>query len=234
MIHSSASQIQNKFLGTLSYEAGLSVQESALNSLSQNADLNAMILGLEHTPVATLGVRGKVETDLTVTVDDLRLKGVELHETGRGGQATIHSPGQLVIYPCVKLKALGLGPRDFVHFIERTTQGWLSELGVLAKTNSREPGLFIGEAKVAAFGFKISHGMTSHGLAVNVANDLALFDLIRTCGVSRQCMARLVDFGVSSDLEALFLGWCKAFQRELPGIDRLADLTVLTEAVAEY
>ncbi len=224
-----ASTVQSHFLGTLSYSEGLAVQARALRELAGSVAsplrVSAILLGLEHLPVATLGIRGLVETDLTVTSDELRLRGLELIETVRGGQATIHSPGQLVIYPCVNLRAFHLGPRDFVQLIERTTAGWLRTLGISPETDAREPGIFVEGAKLVAFGFKISKGLTSHGLAVNVSNDLSLFDLIRTCGIRGQRMTRLAEMDVSTSLEALFLGWSDSFKRELLGLEH----TVLTE-----
>ncbi len=211
----SANSIQTKFLGELSYAEGLELQSMALQELERSKDSAAILLGLEHFAVATLGVRGVIEDDIGVSADEMRLKGVELFKTARGGQATIHSPGQLVIYPCVNLRLLDLGPRDFVQLIERATANWLCTLGIECQADSREPGLFVNGAKLVAFGFKISRGLTSHGLAVNVSNDLSLFDLIRTCGIAGQPMARLCDFGVSQSVQALFLGWSRAFEAEV-------------------
>ncbi len=223
------STVQARFLGTLSYSEGLAAQAGVLvelaDSSAPSSKVSSILLGLDHLPVATLGVRGLVATDLAVTSDELRLRGLELVETVRGGQATIHSPGQLVIYPCVNLRAFGLGPRDYVRLIERTTAVWLRTLGIEPETDAREPGFFKEGAKLCAFGFKISRGLTSHGLAVNVNNDLTLFDLIRTCGIRGQRMTRLADLGVSMSLEALFLGWSAAFEREVSGLEH----SVLTE-----
>ena len=217
-----------KYLGLLSYRDGLRAQQNALEQLTRGTDF--VLLGLEHHLVVTLGVRGNAETDVQTTASDLAVKGIEVVATGRGGQATLHSPGQLVIYPCVNLRAFDLGPRDYVELVQTVTQDWLGTFGIAAAVGASEPGLFIDGAKVAAFGFKISRGFTSHGLAINVRNDLGLFDTIRTCGVSNQRLTRMADHGVSETLEALFLSWATAFARSLA----LLRLPILTEAVPAH
>lgn len=222
------------FLGLLDYEAGLAAQNSALAEIAKDG-ADAVLLGLEHEPVVTLGVRGRLLDDIQLPLEQMHSKGFEVHATGRGGQATLHSPGQLVIYPCVNLRAFGLGARKYVDLVQTTTATWLKDLGVPVTASAAEPGLFIEGAKVAAFGFKIERGLTSHGLAVNVANDLEHFGLIRTCGVSRQRVTRLRDLGVSSDLETLYSRWALLFRANLqqerrpdrPKLDAACALTLV-------
>lgn len=217
-----------KYLGLLSYGDGLKAQQYALEELSRGADF--VLLGLEHKSVVTLGVRGNCETDIQITPSDLAAKGIELHVTGRGGQATLHSPGQLVIYPCVNLRTFVLGPSDYVDLVQTVTRDWMRKFGIAAGPGQGEPGLFVEGAKIAAFGFQISRGFTSHGLAINVRNDLGLFDVIRTCGISNQRLTRMADQGVSESLEALFLSWAAAFKLAL---ERLRH-PILTEAAPAH
>ena len=207
--------MMERFWGRRTYSDGLKLQEEALELL-RGQTTSAVLLGLEHDPVITLGIRGNLENDLQYSVETLSAKGLAVHFTERGGQATVHTPGQLVIYPCLDLKAYGLGPRAFVDLMTSTTQRFFRSVGVETTTNQLEPGLFVGPKKIAAFGFKISRGLTSHGLAINVENDLSHFDLIKTCGVSGQPVTRLRDLGVDRSLEDLFLTWCQCL--ELPAI----------------
>lgn len=218
MLYRRVHGVQFQYLGLIDYDEGLAAQGEALRRLNSN-ELVALVLGLEHSPVVTLGVRGDANSDVRYSREILRLKGLQLRSAGRGGQATIHSPGQLVIYPCLNLRAFGIGARAYVEMIEKTTLEWLEEVGVSATRGLHEPGLFVRDRKIAAFGFQISHGFTSHGIAVNVTNDLSLFEAIRTCGVSGQPLARLSEFGVEATLEALFLGWQSSFERNLSAID---------------
>lgn len=203
------------FLGRQTYSQGLKLQDDALELL-RSTTKSAVVLGLEHDPVITLGVRGSIENDLRLSVATLAAKGLEVHRTERGGQATVHTPGQLVIYPCLDLKAYSLGARLFVELMAKTTQDFFRRVGVETTVNPIEPGLFVGEKKIAAFGFKISRGLTSHGIAINVDNDLSQFDLIRTCGVIGQPVTRLKDLGVDTSLEDLFSTWCHCLK--LPAI----------------
>ena len=206
--------LRSAFLGRTSYDAGLRAQEQALNELREGS-VSAVVLGLEHDPVVTLGVRGNEASDLLATSQRVHDLGYEVHHTDRGGQATVHAPGQLVIYPCVNLKTYSLGARDFVCLINRVTVETLAESGVQTDRCEGEPGLFVEGRKLVAFGFKISRGLSSHGLAINVSNSLEGFELIRTCGVSKQPVTRLLDLRGEGDLETLFSSWARHFQRAL-------------------
>lgn len=205
--------LETRFLGIQSYDEGLRLQSEAQQALAGAS--RGIILGLEHHSVVTLGVRGNSASDLMLPIESLAKVGIELHQTTRGGQATLHNPGQLVIYPCLNLKTLGLGARAYVDLVQNVTLSWLSKLGVKAELGLGEPGIFVGGAKLAAFGFRISRGLTSHGLAINVCNELEPFSLIRTCGVRGQRVTRLRDLDVNESLEALFLSWAQSFERAL-------------------
>lgn len=225
-------RIQTNYLGLVDFDAGLELQTSARRRLLAG-EVDAVVLGLEHPAVITLGVRGSAVADLQFSESDLRSKGVQLRSIGRGGQATMHSPGQLVIYPCVNLRAFNLGARSFVELVQRTTQSWLADISINATADSHEPGLFVQSEKIAAFGFQISNGLTSHGIAINVTNDLDLFKLIRTCGVTDQRVTSVQNqslvSGVNQGLEALFLGWSARFRAnlELMAVDEVGKLPVL-------
>ncbi|CAN5521063.1 hypothetical protein BH10BDE1_BH10BDE1_14610 [soil metagenome] len=225
-------RIQTNYLGLVDFDAALQMQTSARDRLLAR-ELDAVLLGLEHPAVITLGVRGHATADLQISESDLLAKGLQLRSIGRGGQATLHSPGQLVIYPCVNLRAYDLGARIFVELVQRTTQSWLGDLGINATSDSHEPGLFVAGEKIAAFGFQISNGLTSHGIAINVRNNLELFDLIRTCGVRGQRVTSLerqsFDSNQKHSLEALFLGWSARFRTNLESmaVDEAGTLPVL-------
>ncbi len=194
-------------MGQISYRDGLARQEQVLAALRRDDRQHGVILGFEHLPVITLGVRGNSHDDLAVGEGLLRGRGIDLVQVPRGGQATVHSPGQLVVYPCLRLRDLDLSPRCFVSKMEQVTQACLADFGVDAIKGDREPGLFVQGKKIAAFGFHISRGLTSHGIAINVANDLSFFDLIRTCGVARQPVTSLADHGRRHSVADVFASW---------------------------
>lgn len=207
MIVAPVHALQNEFLGKIPYRDGLIRQDDVLTTLRADACSASIILGFEHSPVITLGVRGNSRDDLAVSDSVLGEKGIEIVQVARGGQATVHSPGQLVVYPCLRLRDFGLSPRCFVSKMEQITQACLSEFGVDAVKGTGEPGLFVDGKKIAAFGFHISRGLSSHGIAINISNELSYFDLIRTCGVAHQAMTSLENEGGRCSVGEVFKAW---------------------------
>lgn len=141
-----------------------------------------IVLLVEHDPVITLGVR-KTENKLLTTKDDLKEKGIELHSVKRGGGTTAHNPGQIVIYPILNIKACGFGVSDYVRQLEEIGIELLDSLGVKGERKKGLPGLWIGEKKIASIGVKIRKYVSFHGMAINIKNDLGIFDNIVPCGI---------------------------------------------------
>ncbi len=167
------------WLGTCDYEQGLEFQSVAVDRVKKGG--NAQFLCCEHPTVITLGKRGQSLTDVLTSMEVLREKNIKIIATDRGGQATLHNPGQLVIYPVVPLREWGLGVREYVECLERATAHYLAEYG-MEVTRREEPGLYVDGQKIAAFGIRVDRGVTLHGLAININNDLESFSLIRQCG----------------------------------------------------
>jgi lipoyl(octanoyl) transferase len=214
--------MRSQFLGKFTFQKGLDAQEAAAFDLDETSD-PAIVLGMEHDPVITLGVRGNTDIDLLISSDEIAARGFQIVKTNRGGQATIHNPGQLVIYPICNLKILGLGARDYVCLIERSTGSWLASLGLAWSRKVNEPGFFVDGRKLVAFGFRISKSKTSHGLAINVDNRLTDFELIRTCGIREQPVTSLVQLGLNpaglGGLQGIFAGWMNHFKANLEDLE---------------
>jgi lipoyl(octanoyl) transferase len=168
-----------QWLGCRDYEEGLRIQTDAVEVVKRTNQ--PQILSCEHPTVITLGKRGQPLTDILTSMDVLREQNIKIIATDRGGQATLHNPGQLVIYPILPLREVGLGVRQYVECLERATAHFLAEYGIEV-TRGFEPGLFAEGRKIAAFGIRIDRGVTLHGLAININNDLETFSLIRQCG----------------------------------------------------
>jgi lipoyl(octanoyl) transferase len=221
--HSSSLDTEISWLGRgLPYDAGLRAQDEAAGQVRGALSIDpecrkshAIVLGLEHSPVVTLGKRGAAEADLRVAPDEIIARGVALQVAHRGGQATLHSPGQLVIYPIVPIRELGIGIRDFVNLLEQTTIDFLASKGIEARRACCEPGLYTSQGKIAFFGLRVSQGVTSHGISLNVSNDVSLFSLIRSCGVENENFDRMVDHGVTDATEEVFRQWAERFDRQL-------------------
>jgi lipoyl(octanoyl) transferase len=147
----------------------------------------------EHDPVYTLGLAGRRE-------HLLRDNGIPAIKVDRGGQITYHGPGQLVAYLLVDLRRRGLGIREMVRGLEDSVIDWLASHGIAAYGKREAPGVYVrrhgGEAKIAALGLRVRNGCTYHGLAVNVAMDLAPFADIDPCGYKGLAVTHLADFGI--------------------------------------
>jgi len=151
---------------------------------------------LEHDPVFTLGQAGKPEHVL--------MPGeIPVIHVDRGGQVTYHGPGQIVVYPLLDLKRLGLGVRDYVHRIEQAIIDTLLEWNIIAVRREGAPGVYVGAAKIAALGIRVRKGRTFHGLAFNVAMDLEPFTRINPCGYAGLRVVSVADLGGPSRLETV-------------------------------
>ena len=130
---------------------------------------------VEHPPVYTLGQAGKPE-------HILRDVGIPVHRVDRGGQVTYHGPGQVVIYLLLDLTRRKLKVRELVGAIEQAVIDLLAGYGVAARRQAGAPGVYVGEAKIAALGLRIRNGCSYHGLSLNVDMDLSPFEAINPCG----------------------------------------------------
>ena len=203
-------------MGNISYEQGLESQAQCVESVKDQG--TPVVIGCEHPFVITLGIRGKesedLNTDLINSLDEQQKP--QLVHAKRGGQATLHSPGQLVIYPIVNLRTHGLSVREYVHFLEETTLDLLRHIGLAAKRCPNEPGIIGPNGKLVAFGIRIQNGVASHGLAINSHNDLDLFKCIRSCGVPDRNHDRVSDHIHNVSNEILFELWTRYFSKSLP------------------
>lgn len=209
------------WLGLFDYVKALELQDT----VQQNAEADPAILGLEHPLTITLGRRGDPLKDVLVGFKVLREKSIPVVAVDRGGQATLHHPGQLVIYPIISLRQLKVGVKVYVEALEETTKQLLAQYGITALCRGDEPGLYTMKGKIASFGVRISRGVTSHGVAINVQNELSDFSMVRSCGKATETFSRMKDFGVSAPLEVLFEQWVTLFKRELARHTRNNELT---------
>lgn len=150
----------------------------------------------EHPPVYTLGLNGKRE-------HLLKPNEIPLVETDRGGQITYHGPGQLVIYPLLNLRRLGMGPRQAVTMLENAMIAVLSQYGITAAARAEAPGVYVGERKIGALGLRIKRGCCYHGLSLNNDMDLRPFQAINPCGYAGLQVTQLADHDVHIHLHEL-------------------------------
>jgi len=159
------------------------------------------VLLLEHAPVFTLGRRGGLD-DLIVPRERLAQEGIEVVAVERGGLITYHGPGQLVVYPILDLNRLRLGVRDLVSHLEAVMIRTAADFGVEAGRDERNRGVWSGGKKLGSIGLAVRHGVSFHGLALNVDIDLTPFSWIHPCGLAGVAMTSLAaegGAGVSMD-----------------------------------
>jgi lipoate-protein ligase B len=169
-------------LGRLEYAAAYRLQEQ-LRARRIAGEIEDVVLLVEHDPVFTLGRRA---TGNHLLADETRLaqEGIAVHETNRGGDITYHGPGQLVGYPILDLRALRQSVHGYVRNLEEVLIRTVADYGVAAGRIEGLTGVWVGNEKIAAIGVAIRHWVSMHGFALNVAPNLAHFDLIVPCGIA--------------------------------------------------
>lgn len=148
---------------------------------------------LEHFPVYTLGQAGKAEHILNP-------KSIEVIRCNRGGQVTYHGPGQIVAYPLVNIKRLGIGVRELVHRIEQAIINTLAHWQINAERRAGAPGVYVADAKIAALGLRVRHGCSFHGLSFNINMDLTPYYGINPCGFSGLQVTQMLELTENAPL----------------------------------
>lgn len=189
-----------QWLGLCAYEHALALQDAAWAARREGGP--DVCLALEHPPTITLGRRA-TEHDVVASEAELGLRGVARHAIERGGQATYHAPGQLVIYPIVHLGDRGLGVRTFVWCLEEIMLAICGVIGVHATRDVRGHGIWTARGKLGAVGIRVRDGISTHGLALNVDLDLAGYELIAPCGVRGLPVTSLHAEGANVDVRTL-------------------------------
>ena len=179
----------------MAYSEVLALQRSLVEDRRAGRIGDTLLL-LEHPHVITLGVRGG-RTHVLGSAETLAARGVEIHETGRGGDVTYHGPGQIVGYPILDLNPDRRDVHRYVRDLEEVLIRTAADFGIDAGRVAGLTGVWVGNEKLAAIGVRIARWVTSHGFALNVSTNLDYFDLIVPCGIA--------DRGVTS-LERLLKG----------------------------
>lgn len=151
---------------------------------------------VEHPPVYTLGLAGRREHVLDP-------RAIPVVSTDRGGQVTYHGPGQIVAYPLLDLRRLGIGVKELVRRLEGAVIEVLAESGVEGVRRAGMPGVYVREAKIAAIGLRVARGCTYHGIALNVHMDLEPFSWIDPCGYPGLAATSMAREGAGDKIEAV-------------------------------
>lgn len=181
-----------KYLGSSDYQRTWDAMRDFTDQ--RNPETRDELWIVEHAPVFTQGLNGRAEHLL----DPGNIPVVQID---RGGQITYHGPGQLVLYCLLDIARLGLGVKGLVASIENSVIDLLERYQITAHTRRGAPGVYVGDAKIAALGLRIRKGCCYHGLSLNVDMDLEPFARINPCGYAGLAVAQLSDLGVTAGVE---------------------------------
>ena len=215
-------------LGLIDYSEALDLQKR-LHTRVVDGSLEGVLLLLEHPHVYTLGRRGP-EAHILASPEELSRLSARVYRTDRGGEATYHGPGQLVGYPIIDLRSWGGGPLEYVRTLERTIAATLAGFGIDAGSEGYPTGVWVGGAKIAAIGVRVSRGVTTHGFALNVAPDLRYFDHILPCGIEGCRVTSMTAEGAATDVDTVAVRLADQFQQSFGISLTPASLEQLEEA----
>jgi len=167
--------------GPVPYLDALRVQDE-LVAKRQADEIPDTLLLLEHPPVITLGIRAKRE-HLLLSQSDMAQMGIELHESPRGGDITYHAPGQLILYPILKLTGVEADAHEFVSKLEEVAIRTADAFCVKAYRRNGKTGVWTDQGKIAAIGIRFKKWVSSHGMSLNVTVDPEGFNTIIPCGL---------------------------------------------------
>jgi len=167
-------------LGLIGYEKAYVLQKK-LHRFRREEIIDDLLILLEHEPVITIGRTGKKE-NIIVSEEFLESKGIKVFEIDRGGDVTLHCPGQLVGYPIIDLRLQGKNIRRYLRSLEEVIIRVLKIYGIDGGRMEKFPGVWVEGRKVASIGIGIKDWVSLHGFALNINSDLSYFSLIRPCG----------------------------------------------------
>ena len=189
-------------LGRRSYSDVLTLQRRLCRERVEGLRHQDLLLLVEHDPVITLG-RSTKASSLPLSVDELSRRGLEVFEVERGGDVTLHAPGQLVGYPIFQLQDHRPDLHWYLRQLEEALIVGLAVLGITAERNPGLTGVWTGGRKIASIGIHVKQWVTFHGFALNVTTALDLFDLIVPCGIQGVRMTSVAqEIGPQDGLEA--------------------------------
>ena len=177
-------------MGLMPYQTSLQLQNELLE-LRQRSRIVDTILILEHRPIITLGARQSANK-LLADETELARKNIELVSIRRGGGTTAHNPGQVVIYPIIDLKSAEIGIGEYIRLLETVGIEFLSRFELQSRRRKGFPGLWVEDRKIASIGVRIKKWVTFHGMAININNDLSIFDMIIPCGLNEVTMTSVL------------------------------------------
>lgn len=175
-------------LGLMSYPDAMRLMD-ALHGQRARHEIPDTLLVLEHPQVISKGRR--MQGEPIPNEKKILEHGIAIHQADRGGLLTYHGPGQLVFYLIFEVAKYFDGVSAMIAGVEKIMLDYLTELGVAACVKQDHPGIWVGAHKIASVGFRVSEGVTKHGVSLNVSNDLGVYHLFDPCGLTGATMTNL-------------------------------------------
>lgn len=206
-------------LGRVPYAEALALQRALVEDRREGR-IGDLLLLVEHPHVLTVGVRGDGgRSHILSAPEALAARGIDVHETGRGGDVTYHGPGQIVGYPIIDLRPDRCDVHRYVRDLEEVMIRVCADYGVRAGRIHGLTGTWVGDGKIGAIGIRISRWITSHGFAFNVNTNLDHFNLIVPCGISNRSVTSLQQatgrpIPIAEAEDAVARQFCGVFQRQ--------------------
>ncbi len=169
--------------GLIPYQNAFARQKELVSRVISGAGPHLVVC--EHPPVLTVGRMTKPDS-LLWSLKDIKASGVEVASIDRGGDITLHAPGQLVVYPIFDLNDRGRDLKLFLVELEEVVIDLLTDFGILAGSIDGQRGVWVGRDKIASIGIGVRKWVSYHGIGLNVNTDLSLFRMIRPCGLDVQ------------------------------------------------
>jgi lipoate-protein ligase B len=214
------------------YEEAWGLQQRLVRARMEERVPDVLLL-LEHDPVFTLGKRGRPE-NILLSEEALQTRGMACIATERGGDVTYHGPGQLVGYPVVRVPGDGRKVKALVQGLEEVLQRTLARFGVQGRRDPKNPGVWVGEAKIGSIGMAVRHGVSFHGFSLNVDMDLTPFSWIHTCGHRdlsitslREQLGEDVSLHEVKGIVAALFEQTLSYRHCLPGTDQVREARAL-------
>jgi len=195
-----AGELRVEHWGLVAYDEALR-RQLELHARRVAGEIADTLVVVSHPPTFTLGRRAPL-SDVVFGERELARRGVAVVRSDRGGRATYHGPGQVVVYPIVGIEDLGLGVKDWVCLLEGALIETLASYSIEGRRHAGTAGIWAGEGdlagKIASLGLRISRGASYHGVSLNVCLDASIFDGIVTCGVRGERVTTIAEMTAST------------------------------------
>lgn len=203
--------LEIKDLGLIDYRQAYTLQKELVDDVCQGG--SDKLLLCEHPAILTLG-RSAHRNNIFMSEKDLKDRGIDILDVDRGGDITLHAPGQLVAYPIINLANFNKDLKVYLNKLEQVAIDLLSEFDIVASRFSGRTGAWIQEKKIASIGIGVRKWVSFHGIGLNINTDLGLFSLIRPCGLNVNMTSLAFEKNRKIEMECVKNSFIKHFQNE--------------------